>query len=81
MGLLAALVLERLGPKRWARRWANPGRALRPLGEVPEESLAYLQRCGRGGGFCSVESMCGWGRRRVLGTVPLAPQAGHCMQD
>ena len=43
MGLLAALVVDRLGPKRWRRRWTAPSRALRPLGEVPPEALAYLQ--------------------------------------
>lgn len=43
-GLLAALVAERLGPGRWRGRWYRHGRALRPLGEVPPEALAFLQR-------------------------------------
>lgn len=45
MGLLGALVAEKLGPRRWRQRWVNAGRALRPLCEVPDEALAYLQRC------------------------------------
>lgn len=49
MGVLAALVAERLGPKRWQGRWLNPGRALRPLSAVPQEALAYLQRWGAPG--------------------------------
>lgn len=44
MGLFAAMVAERLGPNRWRGRWLVPHRAMRPLCEVPEEALGYLQR-------------------------------------
>lgn len=43
MALLAALAVDRLGPKRWRRRWTTPSRALRPVSDVPPEALAYLQ--------------------------------------
>lgn len=43
-GLLAALIAEKVGPKRWAGRWYNHRRALRPLGVAPAEALERLQR-------------------------------------
>lgn len=68
MGLLAALVAEQLGPRRWRGRWLAPQRALRPLEEVPPEARAWLQRCegwGKGRGLPM--------RRRRLCSRPSAP--------
>ena len=43
-GLQLALLFEGIFPKRFKGRWLNPGRALRPLGDIPAEALRYLER-------------------------------------
>ena len=42
-GLQLALLLEGVFPKRFKGRWLSPGRALRPLGDVPAEALQYME--------------------------------------